>query len=127
MTNLCIPTVQVLMSVQALMLAVVALSNRQYSYPQLLLRWGLFDQSLWTYGHAWGKSPIHARALCYRASEGKRFQQPTLRNHPKLTSSSVHHSSHQWSVLFFYRITMSHNKKLWLYAIVMMHFRAKVG
>ena len=49
------------MSVQALMLAVVALNNRQYSYRQLLSLWGLSDQSLWMYGHAWGKSPRHAQ------------------------------------------------------------------
>ena len=48
------------MSGQALMLAVVALNNRQYSYLQSLSLWGLSDQSLWMYGHAWGKSPRHA-------------------------------------------------------------------
>ena len=32
------------MSVQALMLAVVVLNNRQYSYLQLLLLWGLSDR-----------------------------------------------------------------------------------
>ena len=42
------------MSVQALMLAVVALNNLQYSYLQLLLLWELSHQSLWMYGHAWG-------------------------------------------------------------------------
>ena len=41
------------MSVQALMLAVVTLNNRQYSYLQLLSLWRLSDQSLWMYGHAW--------------------------------------------------------------------------
>ena len=35
-------------------------SLKQYSDLQLLLLWGLSDQSLWTYGHAWGKSPRHA-------------------------------------------------------------------
>ena len=39
------------------MLAVVALNNRQYSYLQLLSLWGLSDQSLRMYAHAWGKSP----------------------------------------------------------------------
>ena len=73
------------MSVQALMLAVVALNNRQYSYLQPLSLWGLSDQSLWMYGHAWGKSPRH-EPLCYRASEGKRYQQLTVPYHPKLTS-----------------------------------------
>ena len=38
------------MSAQALMLAVVALNNRQYSYHQLLLLCGLSDQSLLTSG-----------------------------------------------------------------------------
>ena len=37
----------------------------------------------------------------YQASEGKCSQQPTVPYHPKLTSSSVHHLSDQWSVLFF--------------------------
>ena len=49
------------MSVQALMLAVVDLNNRQYSYLQLLSLWGLSDQILWMYGYAWGKSPRHAQ------------------------------------------------------------------
>ena len=40
--------------------------------------------------------PDMPRTPYYRASEGKRSQQPTH----KLTSSSVHHLSHQWSVLF---------------------------
>ena len=36
----------------------------------------------------------------YQASEEKHSQQPTMPYHPTLTSSSVHHSSHQWTALF---------------------------
>ena len=42
----------------------------------------------------------------YRASEGKHSQQPIMPYHLTLTSSSVHHSSHQRTALF-YRITIS--------------------
>ena len=111
MTNLCIPTVQVLMSVQALMLAVVALNNRQNNYPRLLLLWGLFDQSLWTYGHAWGKSPIHAQNpyVIVRVKENA-FNNPPC----PITLNSRHHLYiiHLINGLscFFYRITMSRNR-----------------
>ena len=41
----------------------------------------------------------------YRASEGKRSQSPTMPYPPTLTSSSVHHSSHQLTTTFL-RITL---------------------
>ena len=81
------------MSVQSLMLAVVALNNRQYSYLQLLLLWGLsdLDYPIWLSEHKdmpGGKSPRYAHII--GRVKKKLSQQPTH----KLTSSSVHHSSH---------------------------------
>ena len=54
-----------------------------------------------------GKSPRHTQNLLYWTSEGKHSQQPTMAYHPTLTSSSVHHSSHQWTALFllYYNIS----------------------
>ena len=38
-----------------------SLKQPAISYLQLLSLRGLSDQSLWMYGHAWGKSPRHAQ------------------------------------------------------------------
>ena len=91
------------MSVQALMLAVVALNNRQYSYLQLLLLWGLSDQTLRTYGHAWGESPRHAQNpyVIGRVKENALNNLPCPIT-PKLMSSSVHHPSHHRSTMSQY-------------------------
>ena len=48
-----------------------------------------------------GINPLDMPITPHRVSEGKHAQQPTMPYHPTLASSSVHHLSHQWTVLFF--------------------------
>ena len=51
----------------------------------------------------WGRKVLLLAIIpvpLYRASKGKHSQQPTMPYHPALTSSFVHHSSHQLTALF---------------------------
>ena len=101
------------MSVQALLLAVVALNNWQYSYLQLLLLWELSDQSLWTYWHAWGKSSRHTQNSYVIG----RVKENALNNPPcPITPNSRHHLYIIHLIngvcTVFYRTTMSHKWSL---------------
>ena len=82
------------------MLAVVALSNLQNSYLHYCYSGDYPTRVSGRMDMPGVNPPDMPRTLYYRASEGKRSQQSTVPYHPKLTSSSVHHSSHL-SVLFF--------------------------
>ena len=54
-----------------------------------------------------GVDPLDMPRTPYRASEGKRSQYPPYPITPTLTSSSVHHSSHQLTTTFlsYYNVT----------------------
>ena len=54
-----------------------------------------------------GVNPPDMPRTLYWASEVKHSQQPTMPSHPTLSSSSVHHSSHQRTALFlsYYNVT----------------------
>ena len=44
-----------------------------------------------------GVNPLVKPRTPYRASEGKRSQNPAMPYYPTLTSSSVHNTSQQWT------------------------------
>ena len=99
-------------------LDIMCLKWDEWSYPHLLLPWGLSNprraepcfvgkkRVSGRLGKPGVKSRRHAQNP-YWMSEGKHLQQPIMPYHPTLASSSVHLSSHQSTALFlsYYNVT----------------------